>query len=92
MIVIKIDVKKIDKELLFRGERGVYLDLKLMDRPDEYENDGYVVQNPTKEKREAGVKGPIIGNWRNIETAKPKPKPAPQKTTPSFEEMDDIPF
>ena len=89
MIVIRIDVKKINKEFLFRGEKGVWMDLKLMDRPDEYENDGYVVQNPTQAQREAGEKGPIIGNWRNIQTKKPA---APPKPTKSLEEMDDIPF
>jgi hypothetical protein len=81
MIVIKIDVKKISKDALYRGEKGTYLDCALMDRPDEYGWLGYVSQSVSKEKREAGERGPIIGNWKTIETkrktAPPKPAPAP---------------
>jgi hypothetical protein len=70
MIKLKIDVKKIAKEHLFPGAKGTYLDLALMENKDgkgEYGDDGFIVQEVTKEKREAGVKGPIIGNWRHVE-------------------------
>lgn len=90
MIVIKIDVKKIEKERLFKGEKGTYLDIALMDRPDEYGNEGFVVQSVSKEERLAGVKGPIIGNWKILET-KPKPKPAPKPVVPKLDD-DDIPW
>lgn len=71
MIKLKIDVKKIAKEHLFNGAKGTYLDLALFenrDGPGEYGDDGFIVQEVTKEKRLAGVKGPIIGNWRHVET------------------------
>jgi hypothetical protein len=71
MIRAKIDVKKILKDALFAGQKGTYCDLTLMenkDGPDEYGNDGFVVQDIGKERREAGEKGPIVGNWRHIET------------------------
>jgi hypothetical protein len=67
---LKIDVKKIDKSLLFVGARGTYLDVTLMENrngPDEYGNDGFIVQDVSKEAREAGVNGPIIGNWKHLQ-------------------------
>lgn len=90
MIVLKIDVKKIDKELLFKGEKGIYLDCALSEKPNEYGDDGYITQSVGKERRAAGERGPIIGNWRNIETQKPKPK-FPKPPTKELED-DEIPW
>jgi|SRR5690625_3665240 len=63
-IALKIDVTKIDKKRLFEGKKGVYLDavLFLDDRPDQYENNGMITQSVSKEEREQGVKGEILGN------------------------------
>lgn len=62
-IVAKIDVTKIEKARLFKGEKGTYLDVVLIPREnDQYGNDFMVVQSVTKEEREKGVKGPILGN------------------------------
>ena len=66
---IKIDVTKIDKSSLYVGKKGTYLDLTLMDNrdgTDDYGNDGFVVQDIGKERREAGERGEILGNWRHI--------------------------
>ncbi len=90
----KIDVTKIDKTKLYKGAKGTYLDITLMENrggKDEFENDGFIVQDIGKEARDRGEKGPIIGNWRRIKTkggAKPKPaaKPAP------VDDGDDVPF
>ena len=74
MITAKIDVKKIDKAHLFAGEKGTYLDIAMMDNKDgtdQYGNDGFVVQRVSKEAREAGERGPILGNWKRV-TAKPR--------------------
>jgi hypothetical protein len=47
------------------------------------------VQGISKEAREAGEKGPIIGNWRHLEAGgKAAPKAAPKQE----ETEDDIPF
>ena len=101
---LKIDVKKIDKTLLFVGEKGLYMDLTLMDNrdgPDQYSNDGFIVQDVGKEKREAGIKGPIIGNWKYIGQRPATPAPPRQDAhneakanayQPQPEEGDDIPF
>ena len=68
MIRGKIDVKKIDKSALFKGAKGTYLDITLIESPnDTYGNTHMIVQDIGKERREAGEKGPILGNgkeWR----------------------------
>lgn len=62
---IKIDVTKIDKSKLFEGKKGTYLDLTSfidIDNKDKYDNNGFVSQSTTKEERDAGEKGAILGN------------------------------
>lgn len=62
---LKIDVSKIQKERLFRGAKGVYLDATCfidLDEKGQYGDNGMVTQDVTKEEREAGTKGPILGN------------------------------
>ena len=89
-ITANINVTKIEKKYIFPGKSGKYLDLVLFENregPDQYGNDGYVVQGIPKEARNAGEKGPIIGNWKAGNSA---PKPAVQATQPESE--DNIPF
>lgn len=62
---VKLDVSKIDKARLFRGAKGVYLDCTAfidLDQQGQYGDNGMVTQDVTKEEREQGVKGPILGN------------------------------
>jgi len=66
---LNIDVTKLDKSFFFKGGKGTYADLTLMDNrdgTDQYGNDGFVVQDVGKERREAGEKGPIVGNWKYV--------------------------
>ena len=68
MIVCKINVSKIAKEKMFKGDKGTYLDVVLIETPDDqYGNDYMVVQGVSKEDREAGVKGAILGNGKIIQ-------------------------
>lgn len=97
MKIVKIDVTKINKEYLFKGNKGTYLDVLLHDNRDgrdEYGNDGMVTQSIPKDLREQGQKGPIIGSWRDLDT-RPKaqqsaPKPPLCRTTD--DSGDDLPF
>jgi len=63
---IKIDVTKIDKSRLFKGDKGTYLDLTTfieLDEQDKYGNNGFIAQSQTKEERDAGADRPtILGN------------------------------
>lgn len=66
-VKLKIDVSKIDKALLFKGQKGVYLDATVfidVDTADQYDNNGMITQDQTKENREAGHNGPILGNCK----------------------------
>ena len=67
MIKVKIDVTKILKEHLFAGAKGTYLDATLLDNrdgEDQYGNHYIVVQEISKDARDAGERGPILGNAR----------------------------
>ena len=64
-ISIRIDVTKIDKTRLYKGEKGTYLELTtfvVLDNKDQYENNGFVTASLSKEEREQKVQLPILGN------------------------------
>lgn len=65
-IIAKIDVKKINKEWLFAGNKGTYLDAVIYenDNVDQYGNSHVIKQNPPQELRSQGVKPVIIGNCK----------------------------
>lgn len=86
IINAKLDVSKILKDLLFKGKvkpdghQPIYLDISLLtnrDGKDQYDQDGMVVQSLPKERREAGEKGPILGNFRIVKADLPASAPAP---------------
>lgn len=95
MIKYKIDVTKIDKRHLYKGQKGTYLAGVFFENkngPSEYGDNGYIVQDISKEARDAGERGPIIGNWRYLETRKSAaPKPA-APAQPAPDQDSDIPF
>lgn len=64
LVALKIDVSKIDKDRLYQGTKGVYLDavVWLNDDADKYGNHGMITQSVSKEERDSGVKGEILGN------------------------------
>ncbi len=101
---ISINVSKIDKAAIYQGKTGKHLGLTLFDNregPDQYGNDGFVVQDLGKDRRLAGEKGPILGNWKHIGTREdlrgtaPVKAASPQASTQTAAEWDaddDIPF
>lgn len=90
IIKLKIDVTKIDKKLLYTGQKGTYLDatLFLKDTVDTYGNIGMISQDVSKESRLSGVKGPILGNAKDIPGKK---QDSPAAVTPDDDNMD-LPF
>ena len=60
------------------------------DGPDKYGYAGFAAVNLTKERREAGEKGPIIGNFKPIGRAAAAPPPV--ESAPATDDCDDIPF
>jgi transcription initiation factor TFIID subunit TAF12 len=64
-IRVKIDVKKIEKARLYQGTKGTYLDATVfieVDQKDQYGNNGMITQDVSKEERQQGIKGAILGN------------------------------
>jgi len=98
---IKINVSNIEKGRLFQGKKGKYLDAQVfidIDNVSEYGDNGMVTQSITKEEKENGVKGQILGNatifWKG-DSQKPQQQQTPsQQSTGDFDNSfdDDIPF
>jgi hypothetical protein len=69
MISLSIKTEKLEKEHIIQGKNGKIVAVVLFENKDgkgQYGDDGFVVQSVSKEAREAGVRGPIVGNWRYI--------------------------
>jgi hypothetical protein len=86
-IKLRIDVTKIDKKKLYVGKKGTYLDCIyfMEETEDKFGNNGMIVQERTKEEREKGVQGSILGNGK-FETYQPETKQIVE------DDNDDIPF
>lgn len=98
MKIANINVKKLEKESFHHGQKGIYTDLIFFenrDGEDEYGNLGFVVQGISKERRDQGERGPIVGNWKDTDM-RPGQSPAQGQQAPSDgqgqADGDDIPF
>jgi len=95
-INISIDVSKIDKSRLFKGKKGTYLDLTTFidpDKPDQYEQHGFISQSTSKEEREQGTQTPILGNCKVFFTEGGSSAGSPQPAQSMADlDSDDIPF
>jgi len=61
----RINVQQLIKEAMFKGAKGTYLDFKVfieVDVQDQFGNNGMITQELSKEARDRGEKGPILGN------------------------------
>lgn len=103
-VSVRIDVTKIDKSRLFKGEKGTYLDLTTFidtEEKDKYDNHGFISQSTTKDERTAGVQTPILGNVRvfhreGMGQSTPQQQPQSEQAGPDYgggeDYSDDIPF
>jgi len=60
-------VLEIDKARLFKGEKGTYLDTTVfidLDQLDQYGNSGMITQDVSKEEKQQGIRGNILGNCK----------------------------
>ena len=85
LISLSIDVSKINAKRLYKGKKGQYLSatLFLKEETDQYGNNGFIVESITKEEREAGQKGTIIGNAKFMAGG--------SKPSASYD-LDEVPF
>ena len=102
-VSIKLDVTKIDKARLFQGQKGTYLDATVfidIDELDQYGNSGMITQDVSKEEKQNGVKGNILGNvklfWKEQgqqQYGAPQPQQPQQQYNSVPDDFDDtIPF
>ena len=96
MISLKIDVTKIEKQRLFKGEKGTYLNCVLIETPNSEYSDYMIVQNVPKEERERGVEGAILGNAKIVpktqNSANNDVKPESNTNVQPPQETGDLPF
>lgn len=105
-VSLKIDVSKIEKARLFKGQKGTYLDATVfvdLGEADQYGNHGMITQNVSKEERESGTRGPILGNCKvfyrdGIDETPSDPRQQPTQGSggvngPGYDDFsDEIPF
>lgn len=100
-IILKIDVKKINKEWLFAGNKGTYLDAVLYEneRESQFGDTHVVKQSPPKEARDKGEKPIIIGNgkWMPQKGGRQRahsttPQPPKPSSNDNLDDQDCIPF
>ena len=95
-VALKIDVSKIDKDRLFKGAKGTYLDAVAFidtEQESQYGDHGMITQSVSKEERDQGVKGPILGNGKIIWREDGASASAPARQSAHSDDMDsDIPF
>lgn len=98
-VSLNFDVTKIDKTKLVKGQKGTYLNAQVFvsDEPDQYGNNGMIVQAVSKEEREQGIQGAILGNAKIFWTDGGQPqqqRPQQKPQQPAFDDdLDsDIPF
>ena len=107
-VSFKMDVTKIDKARLFKGEKGTYLDFSGfidIDQQGQYGDNGMITQDVSKDERDHGIKGNVLGNckvfWKDMGSPQqqqaPQQQPAPQAPPQAAPDVgdsfdDDIPF
>lgn len=95
VINCKIDVTKITKKKLFEGEKGTYLNCTLVPTPNGQYGDFMIVEDTTKEEREKGDKGVILGNGKKFQRGDSnKQQGGRNRAKPSVDEDDSsgLPF
>jgi len=93
IIRVKLDVTKIDKTAIHHGEKGKYIDITLLgnrDGEDRFGNHYMIVQDLGQTRREAGEKGPILGNGKIVgQKQAQQPNPA---VVAQVEQDENVPF
>ncbi len=89
IINLRIDVQKINKDWLFKGEKGTYLDCVIFysETPDQYQTNGMVIQSVPKKiaQDDRNARGPILGNCKDWDTLREKQTERPPEAQPNSE-------
>jgi len=96
LISASIDVTKISKDKLIKGDKGTYLNITIAinDEVDQFGNQAGIYESQTKEQREAKEKKNYLGNgkisWSSDGATAPKKSTPP--AAPVIEEGEELPF
>jgi hypothetical protein len=91
---------------IYMTEKTASMDVTLMDNrdgPDQYGNDGFATLDLGKDRRLAGERGPILGNWKDLDGGNQRQgrdvpasealrRTSPAQSTQPDDEETDIPF
>jgi len=102
LIALNLNLSLVNEARLYKGKKGKYLSaiLHLTPTVDQYGNSGFIVESVSKEERQAGQRGTILGNAKII-TPAGETNVAPQVTAytppaatadPAKYDDDDLPF
>lgn len=85
-----LNLSKIDKSKLIKGEKGVYLNIVIFvnDEVDQYNNNVAIAQSQSKEERENGNPTAYLGNGKTSDVNKSETKGQPAIDIAD----DDLPF
>ena len=95
MISLQLNVSKIDKKRLFEGTKGVYLNAILIETPNSEYGDYMIKQSVSKEEREQGIEGNILGSAKIIVKREPQNynnPPDAMQNDPDINDNPDLPF
>jgi hypothetical protein len=92
LLSLKIDVTKINKDRLYHGEKGTYLNLTIAvnDEKNDYGQDVSAWEEQTKEERDGGENKNFLGNGKIFWTDEPPPMGVPVNNEGTGD--SDIPF
>lgn len=87
LITASVNLQKIDKDKLIKGEKGTYLNLTVWvnDEDDQFGNNVSVQQSLSKDEREAGAAKIYLGNGKAYDDK-------PQAAKSSAGADSDLPF
>lgn len=99
LISIKLNLSKIDKSKIIKGEKGQYLNLTVAidDQTNEYGQNAAVWHEQSKEEREAKTERSYLGNGRVVYTdgliqEAAERKEVKKPTSKKKQQVDDLPF
>ena len=99
IIKTSINLNNIPKEKIFIGKKGKYLPITITinDELDQFDNQGPVVVEQTKEERDAKAPKTYLGNvkvvWSNGTNVEPAPRDNQSAPAPAPAAVDeDLPF
>lgn len=100
-IDVSIGLDKIDKTAFYvspkTGKKFLSMTILIREQPDQYQNDGFVVQKLPRDRKASGEKGPILGNakimdWDNYKKPSDHEQAKANGYQPQNDDDSEIPF